>query len=281
MTQDEEIKSIGKWHLGQSYPIHDWGVGFFKVREESETLDGFQYHDRFIAVWENSFFLFEPDNKGKDMAKLLSVATLCSLEKISRNLDMPEYVTFVWRKLESQKEQWILRVEIQNYVEWINLIVKYLKMLEVGVQKKYEKKRKILASEVNDKAIKKTDVNELLKHVQDAELAMDRHVSSKTVKNLMDSYQKAIEYYSALDNKCFEDFLNRMTNLFKKEEVQRALAQPDEEEEKEHTENISTESSNSSDQPLDNKSSDSGIFKFGDEDLDESDPLTQDHSGHK
>lgn len=154
-------------------------------------------------------------------------------------------------------------------------------MLEVGVQKKYEKKRKILASEVNDKAIKKTDVNELLKHVQEAELAMDRHVSSKTVKNLMDSYQKAIEYYSALDNKCFEDFLNRMTNLFKKEEVQRALAQPDEEEEKEHTENISTESSNSSNQPLDNKTSDSGIFKFGDEDLDESDPLTQDYSGHK
>jgi ubiquitin-protein ligase len=50
MTQDEEIKSIGKWHLGQSYPIHDWGVGFFKVREESETLDGFQYHERYIAV---------------------------------------------------------------------------------------------------------------------------------------------------------------------------------------------------------------------------------------
>lgn len=154
-------------------------------------------------------------------------------------------------------------------------------MLEVGVQKKYEKKRKILASEVNDKAIKKTDVNELLKHVQDAEIAMDRHVTSKTVKNLMDSYQKAIEYYSALDNKCFEDFLNRMTNLFKKEEVQKALAQPDEEEEKEQTENISTESSNSSDQPLDNKTSDSGIFKFSDNDLDETDPLTQDHSGDK
>jgi ubiquitin-protein ligase len=117
MTQDEEIRSIGKWHLGQSYHVTDWGVGFFKVREETETLDGFQYHDRYIAVCENSFFLFEPDTKGKDMAKLLSVATLCSLEKISRNLDMPEHVTFYWRKLENQKEQWVLKVEIQNYVE--------------------------------------------------------------------------------------------------------------------------------------------------------------------
>lgn len=115
--QDEEIKMIGKWHLGQNYHVTDWGVNLFKVREETETLDGFQYHERYIAVCENSFFLFEPDRKEKDMAKLLAVATLCSLEKISRNLDMPEFVTFCWRKLENQKEQWILKVEIQNNVE--------------------------------------------------------------------------------------------------------------------------------------------------------------------
>mmetsp|Transcript_463 Transcript_463/g.473 ORF Transcript_463/g.473 Transcript_463/m.473 type:complete len:94 (+) Transcript_463:533-814(+) len=78
---------------------------------------GFQYLDRYIAICENSFYLFEPDPKHKDMAKLISVATLCSLEKIIRNLDMPEYVTFVWRKLENQKDQWVLKVEIQNTVE--------------------------------------------------------------------------------------------------------------------------------------------------------------------
>jgi len=54
-------------------------------------------------------------------------------------------------------------------------------------------------------------------------------VTNKTVKNLMDLYQKAIEYYSALDNKTYEDFLNRMTNLFKREDIQIALSQPDEE----------------------------------------------------
>ena len=49
----------------------------------------------------------------------------------------------------------------------------------------------------------------------------------------MELYQKAIEYYSALDNKCYEDFLNRMTNLFKNEDIQRVLSQTDEEERKE------------------------------------------------
>jgi ubiquitin-protein ligase len=94
--QDDEVKSIGKWHLGMFYNIQEFGVGVFKVREEKETMDGFSYYDRYIAVCENSFFLFEPIGKKH---KLISVATLCSLEKIIRNLDMPEYVTFVWRRV--------------------------------------------------------------------------------------------------------------------------------------------------------------------------------------
>ncbi len=270
MQQDDEIKSIGKWHLGQSYPIKDWSVGIFKVREETETLDGFQYHDRYIAVYENSFFLFEPDQKHKGMAKLLSVATLWSLEKIVRNLDMPEYVTFIWRKMEDQKDQWVLKVEIQNYVEWINLIVKYLKMLEVSVQKKYEKKRKILASEVNDKAIKKTNESVLRKQVEEAEAAVEEKINSKSVKNLMDAYQKAIEYYSALDNSLYEEFLNKMTNLFKKEEIQKALSQPEEEEEKVE-ETPSSSSSSSLNNTQESNSSDDALqkeaFKFSEGDV--------------
>lgn len=119
-------------------------------------------------------------------------------------------------------------------------------MLEITVQKKYEKKRKILASEVNDKAIKKTDVNELLKQITDAEHSMDSQVTNKSVKNLMELYQKAIEYYSALENECYHDFLTRMTMLFKREDVQKALSQPDEEEKKEE---VTEETPTGEDQP--------------------------------
>jgi hypothetical protein len=131
-------------------------------------------------------------------------------------------------------------------------------MLEVGVQKKYEKKRKILASEVNEKALKKTDVNVLLKQIADAEHAVDTQVTNRSVKHLMELYQKAIEYYSALDNKCFEDFLNRMTNLFKREEIQKALAQPDEEEKQAPPEEKKSES------PMNVVEQSLGPFKPGD-----------------
>ena len=134
-------------------------------------------------------------------------------------------------------------------------------MLEISVLKKYEKKRKILASEVNDKALKKTDIKELLKKITDAEHALNTQVTGKSAKNLMELYQKAIEYYSALDNKCFEDFLNRMTNLFKREEIQKALANPDEEEKSEEpaqtSENSASDKTNFADKSQHSASDDS------------------------
>jgi len=142
-------------------------------------------------------------------------------------------------------------------------------MLEISVQKKYEKKQKILASEVNDKAIKNTDASSLLTQVADAEHAVELQVTNKSVKNLMDSYQKAIEYYSALDNKCFEDFLNRMTNLFKREEIQKALSQPEEEEEEKEDTSINNSQESISSSTSLNKE----VFKFGDEDVEEKEQL--------
>ena len=130
-------------------------------------------------MFDNSFYLFEPDSKNKEMAKLLSAATLWSLEKIVRNLDTPDIVTFIWRKLESHKDQWNLKVEVKKSENLISLIVKYLKALEITSNKKYEKQRKILESEVNAKALKKTDVYNLLKEISDAELEIKAHATSK------------------------------------------------------------------------------------------------------
>lgn len=110
MSQEDEVKSIGKWHLGAKYNIEEWGFSF-KAREEKDTGSGVEYLDRFIAVCENSFFLFEPDTSIKNTARLISVATLCSLERVIRNLDMPESVTLGFRKID-EREPWTLKVEI-------------------------------------------------------------------------------------------------------------------------------------------------------------------------
>lgn len=230
MKSDDEVKSIGKWHLGNKYSIDDWGVGFFKAREEKDTEGGVQYFDRYLAVCENSFFLFEPDTESKNMARLLSVATLCSLERIIRNLDMPDSATLVWRQIEHEP-QWTLKVEISNADICINLMVNYLKKLGIKSSKKYEKKRKILASEVTKKAHQGTDIERLAGSIEQLEAKQkDGDLTKKDIQTMIDLYQKVIEYYSAVesDSEKYSKYLSSMTSLFGDVKIQEVLNQPDE-----------------------------------------------------
>ena len=42
---------------------------------------------------------------------------------------------------------------------------------------------------------------------------------------MLDLYQKAIEYYSAIDNDQYTEYLNRMTKMFQDENISRILSQ--------------------------------------------------------
>ena len=54
---------------------------------------------------------------------------------------------------------------MQNANECVNLISKNLKKLGMIVNKNYEKKRKILESEVTEKAMKELKINSLLERI--------------------------------------------------------------------------------------------------------------------
>lgn len=125
--------------------------------------------------------------------------------------------------------QWILKLWIPNAVECVNLIVKYLKNLGIAADKKYEKKRKILESEVSKKAFQKTDVQSLLDEIEQLEDQMGDEMSYKVVKKMMDLYQKAIEYYSAIESSRYEEFLTKLSKMFANPQVQEALKHPEEE----------------------------------------------------
>ena len=242
------MKLVGVFHLGIKYDIGNWlsnrGCGIFRCQEERDPdpakgVKSHTYHDRYglicnsynthlgryIVVSESIFLVLERDIK--NIAKLLTYATIQSLERIKRNLDQPDTVTFYWRKTEGQKEAWTFKAIMENGNECINMITKYMKLLGVHVQKNYEKKRRILESEVSEKAVRDTDVSALLDRIAAKESDLATLVTGGKVKELMELYQKAIEYYSAVNNQSFEEFLNRLTTLLKREDVQLAMNSPD------------------------------------------------------
>lgn len=55
-----------------------------------------------VVVTESIFLMLEPDHKIRNVAKLMAWASLASLEQMRRNLENPDSVTFVWRKVDER-----------------------------------------------------------------------------------------------------------------------------------------------------------------------------------
>ena len=85
----------------------------------------------------------KPDEKLKNVSKLVGWFSLGALEQIKRNLDNPDSITFIWRSPtgdEGDKAEY--RLIMQNANECVNLIVKSLKKQGLQVVKNYEKKQR-------------------------------------------------------------------------------------------------------------------------------------------
>lgn len=153
------------------------------------------------------------------MALLLAWATLQSLDKLRRNLNRPELVSFIWRHVEG-KQPWVLNLLIKNHEQCIGLLVTNMQNMGVGIEKNVKNQAKIKESEVTKEAIAQMDIEQILEHIAVYESALNTDLSLSTVQTLTTLYQKAIEYYSAFNDLMFNDFLNRMQSLLQREDIQ-------------------------------------------------------------
>lgn len=101
----------------------------------------------------------------------------------------------------------------------INLITKYLKNLNIKSTKKYEKKKKILASEVSGKTAVKSNFDDIKKKIEETEQESEAKPTKKIMQQLIDLYQKAIEYYSTQSSDeasttMINQYLTKMTEMF-------------------------------------------------------------------
>ena len=109
------------------------------------------------------------------------------------------------------RKPWVLNVLMnQNSNDCISMIVKNLKRDNVGIKKEYEKKRMIQESEVTKHAIKQMKIESVLQTIQQFERKMAEQVSQSTAQHLIALYNKAVEYYSALDDERHLEYLMKL-----------------------------------------------------------------------
>ena len=103
---------------------------------------------------------------------------------------------------------------MQNSSECLNLIVKHLKRQGLIINKLYEKKRKIMESEVTEKAMKELKIDILLQKIQEYEKVIESSPNQQVAQQLIMLYNKAIEYYSAINDEKYKSYFDKLQKLF-------------------------------------------------------------------
>jgi hypothetical protein len=65
-------------------------------------------------VTESLLLYLEPDQRIKNVARLVAWFTLPSLQQVKRNMDNPDNISFIWRKTEEQETQLEFKMFMKN-----------------------------------------------------------------------------------------------------------------------------------------------------------------------
>ncbi len=179
--------------------------------------------DIYLVVTEHNLMMLKTDTKIKNVAKLQAWGSLSAMQKINHSLTANDQITMYWRRVENRKP-WVLNVMMnQNSNDCISMIVKNLKKDGVTIKKEYEKKRMILESEVTKNAIKQMKIDSVLLTIEQFEKKMSEQVTHGTAQHLIALYNKAVEYYSALDDERHVEYLMKLQNLLRDATLQQVM----------------------------------------------------------
>ena len=120
------------------------------------------------------------------------------------------------RRIEESRPPYVLNVFMShNAKEFVNEIVRNLKESGIVAKKDFEKKRKILESEVTAGALAELKIDTLLKTIFEWENKFSEDKQTTTAQHLIQLYNKAIEYYSATnDMEAAQTYLTKLKTLF-------------------------------------------------------------------
>ena len=103
------------------------------------------------------------------------------------------------------------------------MVEKNIKKLQVTVKKEFEKKRMIMESEVTANAYKGIKIDSVLETIKHLEEKLTSKVEHKTAQHLIALYNKAVEYYSAIDDERHVKYLFKLKDLMANEQLQAVM----------------------------------------------------------
>lgn len=116
--------------------------------------------------------------------------------------------------------------------EMISLILQNIEKLGFNVKKEIKPRKMTLQEEdVNSDSVQKVKIKEIMVAINELEYNLEKGHKEKTEINfLINLYQQATEYFSAVNDPQFDTYLQRMLGLFKNDEYMKILREDAKEE---------------------------------------------------
>jgi len=214
------LQKIGTYHLGCMYNLEDFllmdSVDVFPV---NELMPNNKTIPRYLVLSQSNLLNFEIIDKKNNQMKLISWANLQSLLNIKRKKDEQFTLILTWK--DAHKSDGLTQIiALEQASKFCELIIRNMKGFGVKISKNIIKQPDLTLDDVTVKAYDQIDIMDLLENITILESRLPEEFTIDIVNTLMMLYQKAVEYYSALNDPAFDDFLEKLHLLLSREDVQ-------------------------------------------------------------
>ena len=202
----------GKYYLGEKYNLEflESLPVYSKRIKEKEEINGKHIEvNKLLIVSDLYFCLFEIDKKHKNFGALTFWSNIKALITIKRIVKENECI-LIWRNKFEHKKAYEISIIVPNGEEIVKLMVQ--KMESFGV--KYNISQKKLGTKEGKLPI--CDIDLIEKSIEELEKKLsDKETKVEDVQTLMSLYEKAIEFYSAMNNPRYEHFMKKTQECMK------------------------------------------------------------------
>ena len=206
---------IGKYYLDSIYDIQIIEncpfLYFDCISEISNDNDGVYVEDRKILLTENFLLLFENKSLFEiDQLKLVFVGPIKALAFIRQKYN-DNVIELKWGIKGNKFQIMKLVSEDANFI--VDTLIANLSQKSIGykVTDKVYKQGKIPLIEIN---LVEKEISELEKNLKNENIIPTKEM----ISTLLNFYERAIQYYSALNDEKFKLYLQKMQNIYSNEE---------------------------------------------------------------
>ena len=232
--EDGYLLLVGKYKINQIYlteRIKQFPIYIKNVKENIKIKNKNTKVNKILTISDLSFCLYEKENK--QYSKLTFQSDLSNLISIKRNTEF-NTITFIWKKKDNDKEKIDIEI-ITNDTEEIKKIL--LEKMEL-FGKEYNVNQKIIKKRMGK--LPYTDIEKVEKQIKliEKEFEEKKDANMDIVHRLNSLYQKAVEYYSAINSPEFKIYTNKIKELMATQKINELINKKEEPSEKKEEKNV-------------------------------------------